>query len=183
MNSLRPQFPRLHWLKLTRFLAAIAFLSSSAGLAQQESPPVPILPKAAVIELSPDENILFRETSKDLRCPTCQGMSILESDAAFSVQIKNAVKEKIREGMPKDQILQFFTERYGPWILRQPPKTGFNAIAWIFPLSLMILGPLAVWFFVWRKRKTVPTQGIRPTNVILQELNQRLEARRQGARS
>ncbi len=155
-------------------------MMSSVGLAQQESPPVAVMPKSPALELSPDENVLFREAAKDLRCPTCQGMSILESDAAFSVQIKNAVKEKIREGMPKDKILDFFTQRYGPWILRQPPKTGFNAIAWIFPLSLMILGPLGVWFFVWRKRKSVPTQGIRPTSAILEEMNRQLEARRQG---
>ncbi len=112
----------------------------------------------------------FRDVAGDLRCPTCTGLSVLESDAPFSVQIKNLVKDKMAEGSSKDEILEFFVSRYGPWILRAPPKQGFHAVAWILPLLLLFLGPFMVWFFVWRRNIVVNTEGLRPAAQLLEEM-------------
>lgn len=94
---------------------------------------------------------LFKDVAADLRCPTCTGVSVLDSDAPFSVQIKNEVKQQLSAGKDKSQILEFFTDRYGPWILREPPKEGVHLWAWIVPVGFLLLGPLAVWHFFWRR--------------------------------
>ena len=94
---------------------------------------------------------VFKDVAADLRCPTCTGISVLDSDAPFSVQIKNEVKQQLSEGKSKSQILDFFTDRYGPWILREPPKEGVHLWAWIVPLGFLLLGPLGVWYFFWRR--------------------------------
>lgn len=94
----------------------------------------------------------FRDVASELRCPTCVGLSVLESDAPFSKQIKTEVTNQLRSGKSGDDILKFFTERYGPWILRSPPKDGINILAWGIPLALLVGGPVCVWFFIWRRR-------------------------------
>jgi len=127
----------------------------------------------------------FRDTAKELRCPTCVGLSVLDSDAPFSVQIKDQVREQMEAGKSHDEIMAFFTERYGPWILRVPPDTGFNILAWIVPIVLLCLGPPAMWFFVWRKRRTVATFGIKSVDVIIREMQTdlaRVRADRSGGR-
>ncbi len=116
----------------------------------------------------------FRDTAYELRCPTCTGLSVLDSDAAFSVQIRDLVKEQVQAGKSKSEILNFFTDRYGAWILRAPPARGVNALAWALPLGLLFLGPPLVWFFVWRKRKVVGTIGMRAGDEILAEMNTEL---------
>jgi cytochrome c-type biogenesis protein CcmH/NrfF len=123
----------------------------------------------------------FRDVAKELRCPTCTGLSILESDARFSVQIKDLVKEQVEAGKDKQEILKFFTERYGPWILRSPPKTGFNVLAWALPIGMMLIGPVLIWFFVWRKRRVITSLGVRPIEEIVDEMNHRLEDLRKQA--
>ena len=65
-----------------------------------------------------DNKEFFKDVAGELRCPTCTGLSVLDSDASFSVQIKDQVDEQIKEGKSKDEILSFFVERYGPWILK-----------------------------------------------------------------
>lgn len=120
-----------------------------------------------VTDLDDEQYRKYREAAGDLRCPTCTGLSVLESDAPFSRQIKDLVEEKVKAGANHAEIMQYFTERYGPWILREPPKQGVNLIAWIFPLSLLVLGPFLVWFFVWRKRATAETFGVRSAEKIL----------------
>lgn len=102
---------------------------------------------------------VFKDVAADLRCPTCTGISVLDSDAPFSVQIKNEVKQQLSEGKSKSQILEFFTDRYGPWILREPPKRGVHLWAWIVPLGFLFLGPLAVWYFFWRRSSSQDSTG------------------------
>ena len=82
----------------------------------------------------------FRDVAEGLRCPTCTGLSVLESDAKFSTQIKDEVQEQLDKGRSKDEIYKFFVERYGPWILREPPKEGFNFFTWAFPIGLLVFG-------------------------------------------
>jgi len=120
----------------------------------------------------------FRDVAKELRCPTCTGLSVLESDAPFSQQIKGLVQDQMRAGKSKPEIISFFVERYGAWILREPPKQGFNALAWILPLAVMIGGPILIWLLVWRRRKTVPTFGVRGRNDIMVEMRRRLDEQR-----
>jgi len=117
----------------------------------------------------------FRDIAYELRCPTCTGLSILESDAAFSVQIKDIVLEQVNAGKSKDEILKYFTERYGPWILRSPPKEGVNLLAWIVPLALLTVGPVLVWLFVWRRKKVDVSLKVRSSDAIIDEMNQRID--------
>jgi cytochrome c-type biogenesis protein CcmH len=105
-------------------------------------------------------------------------LSVLDSDAKFSVQIKEEVARQLETGKSKAEILQFFEERYGPWILREPPKEGFNAVVWAFPIALLILGPLCVWYFVWRKTQHVSSGGIRDIPSIVKEMELELSGLR-----
>ena len=132
----------------------------------------------ALAEGTPAEEDEFRDVAGMLRCPTCTGISVLDSEASFSVQIKSQVREQIKAGKGRDEILQYFTARYGPWILREPPVEGVNALAWWLPLGLLTLGPIVIWLAVWRRRVELPNLGMRTTDVILAEMEQDLERAR-----
>ena len=45
------------------------------------------------------EESVFRDVAGELRCPTCTGLSVLDSDAKFSVQIKDEVREQLEKGV------------------------------------------------------------------------------------
>ncbi len=118
---------------------------------------------------------VFRDIAKEFRCPTCTGLSVLESDAGFSVQIKEQVQEQLNLGKNHDQIMEYFTQRYGAWILREPPAKGWNVLAWAIPILLLCLGPILIWLMVWKRHRPVETHGVRPANVIIQEMQEKLE--------
>ena len=127
-----------------------------------------------------DNSLEFKDVAGELRCPTCTGLSVLDSDAKFSVQIKDQVKEQMDKGRSKEEILEFFVERYGPWILREPPKEGFNVIAWIIPIAMLFLGPIIIWAVVWRNKVTVETFGVRSNEDIVSEMKDALEKMSKG---
>lgn len=126
----------------------------------------------------PEKQQEFRDVAGGLRCPTCTGISVLDSDAPFSVQIKDIVAEQVKAGKSREEIYAYFTQRYGPWILREPPKEGFHILAWLIPCLFLLGGPIVVWFAVWRRRKNFDTGGIRSPEVIVTEFEQRLDALR-----
>lgn len=122
-----------------------------------------------------DNDANFRDVAKELRCPTCTGLSVLESDASFSVQIKDQVHEQMKLGKSKDEIVKYFVERYGPWILREPPKEGFNLLAWGVPIALLIGGPILIWLLIWRRKVQFNAHGVRSTEALVKEMHDRLQ--------
>ena len=97
--------------------------------------------------LSEDElDQRVREISDGLRCPTCQSISVNDSEAAFSRQIKEKVHRMVKEGQTEEEIQDYFVSRYGEWILRAPRKEGVGLVLWVLPgLGLLGAGLLIGW--------------------------------------
>ena len=103
--------------------------------------------------------VRFKELSNELRCPTCQGLSVKDSEAGFSASIKGKIRELMKHGKSDEEIMAYFVERYGEWILRAPPVTGFNMVLWILPGAAIVTGLLWV---LYRSKNWVekPTEEI-----------------------
>ena len=86
----------------------------------------------------------FRKLADELRCPTCQGLSVKDSEAGFSNSIKDKIRELMKSGKSNQEIIDYFVKRYGEWILRTPTKKGFNLVLWILPGAGIFIGLLMV---------------------------------------
>ena len=97
---------------------------------------------------------------------------------------------QLAAGKSKDDILKFFTERYGPWILREPPKEGVHLLAWLVPLAVLIVGPILIFIFVWRRTPRTASSGSDATSAstsvsmsvdeAISEMRERLKSMRGG---
>jgi cytochrome c-type biogenesis protein CcmH len=80
------------------------------------------------------------------------------------------IDQKVAGGESDDQILKDFVAQYGPTVLVDPPKSGFNLTAWIMPVLVPIVGLFGVWEVARRWRQKHPgaalasasTSGIPP---------------------
>ena len=64
-----------------------------------------------------------------IMCPVCPAETIDQAQVEISFQMRAIVREMLSEGKDRDEILEFFVDRYGKDILAAPPKTGFNLVA------------------------------------------------------
>ncbi|MDX2471335.1 MAG: cytochrome c-type biogenesis protein CcmH [SAR324 cluster bacterium] len=94
-----------------------------------------------------------KELAHQLRCPTCQALSVKESEAGLATNMKTKIREMLVEGKSDEQVLQFFVDRYGEWILRSPPKTGTNLLLWLAPGVLTAFAAFSVIFVLKSKPK------------------------------
>jgi hypothetical protein len=46
----------------------------------------------------------LKDLFNQFRCPTCQGLSVKDSEAGFSVQIRNKIKDMLQSGATDDEI-------------------------------------------------------------------------------
>jgi cytochrome c-type biogenesis protein CcmH/NrfF len=67
----------------------------------------------------------------------------------------------VTRGESDDQILQAMVEQYGPTVLVEPPKKGFDLLAWIMPIAVPLIALVLVWEVVrrWRHNATLAPAG------------------------
>jgi cytochrome c-type biogenesis protein CcmH len=98
------------------------------------------------------------EISRGLRCPTCVSESVADSHAEVSVQMRQIVRELLQEGRSREEVYAYFVERYGDWILMNPPRRGVHLIVWILPVVGGLLGATALVYYLrrWTERGETP---------------------------
>ena len=83
-----------------------------------------------------------------IMCPVCPAETIDQAQVEISRQMRLIVREMLAEGKDRDDILDFFAERYGQDILAAPPKSGANLVAWLLPVGGVMAALVAVFFIV-----------------------------------
>jgi cytochrome c-type biogenesis protein CcmH len=86
----------------------------------------------------------------------CNHVGCMNSSAMLKT-----LDQKVAKGDAEESILQAFILEYGREVLAEPPKSGFNMIAWLMP-SFYLLGGAALVVLVisrWRKRPAAQAAG------------------------
>ena len=77
---------------------------------------------------------------KNIRCLVCQGQSLNDSNSDFAIDLKKAIKKKIINKESDREIYKYLTERYGDWIIFNPPLKKNTLLLWAIPLITLIGG-------------------------------------------
>lgn len=108
--------------------------------------------------LTPDEAVRMRKLSEELRCLVCQNQSLADSNAELAVDLRNQVRDLIRSGRDDSSIKTYLVERYGDFVLYQPPVQSNTLLLWFGPFVLLLVGILA-WRLVQRRSAAARPQG------------------------
>lgn len=111
---------------LTALLAAVVLWGVGVGLTRHhESDPV-------------------RAITTRLRCPVCQGESVADSPSQNAQEITTLVQQQLQSGWTDAQVEQYFVDRYGDWILLDPPRSGTTLWLWVAPVVALTVGLVAI---------------------------------------
>jgi cytochrome c-type biogenesis protein CcmH len=99
---------------------------------------------------APDVEQRTREIASELRCVVCQNLSVADSPSDLAKEMRNLVREQVEQGKSRDEILEYFTSRYGEFVLLSPTRRGFNLLVWGLPFLAIVLGAGGVYLLVRR---------------------------------
>ena len=123
-----------------------------------------------------------QEINTALMCPVCPGESIDQSQNALAGQMREIVKEKLRDGWTEGRIKDFFVERYGRTVLMAPPGEGFSLAAWVIPPLGVAAGGSALYMVLrlMRRAPAAPRDEIdeaaEPSDAELADYYRRIES-------
>lgn len=101
---------------------------------------------------NPEQQEAYKSLISELRCLVCQNQTIADSDAELAADLRRQVYEMLQQGKSKEEIVRFMTDRYGDFVLFNPPfkaKTGF---LWLGPAFFLMIGFIVVFFYVRHKK-------------------------------
>ena len=87
-----------------------------------------------------------------LRCLVCQNQNLADSHADLAMDLKNQVRDMLRDGHSEKEVIDYMVERYGDFVLYRPPLKSSTWLLWWGPFALFG-GGLAVLFFKLKRRR------------------------------
>jgi cytochrome c-type biogenesis protein CcmH len=88
----------------------------------------------------------------ELVCPVC-GTTLDQSDAPVAQRMKQVVRQRLAEGATEAQIKAELVDQFGAGVLAEPPKSGFDLLAWLVPLAVLLAGGIGVGLLAWGWRR------------------------------
>ena len=114
------------------------------------------------------------DIAKDLRCAVCQNQPVAESNAELARDMRQIIREQIKAGKSREEIIKYFVDRYGDYVLMNPPKRGPGEVVWLAPVALLLVVGISGFIFLRRR--------LRPSLPPPPELSKEDSARVQVAR-
>lgn len=133
-------------LALATFVAACmpSLADAQADSARQKERTVVSSPADSALEA------MTTALASELRCPVCQGNSIQDSPSELAQEMRDLIRDQLREGKTPDEVRAYFVAKYGEWILLSPRAEGLNLVVYLVPLAVILIGGAVVWRSVRR---------------------------------
>ena len=96
---------------------------------------------------------LVSDLEKSLMAPCCWTGTVADHG---NPNMEKSIKELVSQDMNKEEILDHFVKIYGERILAVPIAKGFNLIAWIAPILILILGCIILYNYLLVRTKISP---------------------------
>ncbi|HSC90861.1 MAG TPA: cytochrome c-type biogenesis protein CcmH [Gaiellaceae bacterium] len=106
-----------------------------------------------------------RPTVSDLEdevvCPTCK-TTLDMSTAPIADRMRAFIRARIAAGDSKQEIKAKLVDQFGTGVLAEPPKEGFDLLAWVLPLGGALVAAAVVGVAAWRWSRGRPTREDEP---------------------
>jgi cytochrome c-type biogenesis protein CcmH len=112
-------------------LLAMALALGGGDRARAQQPPP---------ELTPELEARALGIERQLLCPQCTNKRLDVCELAICADMRRQINEQLLEGRTNDEIIFFFSNRYGQRVLAEIPKEGFNLVlfGWVGGSLLLV---------------------------------------------
>ncbi|WP_406645832.1 cytochrome c-type biogenesis protein CcmH [Aliisedimentitalea scapharcae] len=135
---------------MTRFLTFIALiLSLATGALALDS---------EEMFTDPAQEARARDIGRQLRCLKCRNQSIFDSNAGLARDLRVVVRERMDAGDSDQQVLDYVHERFGDFVLLNPPVSPKTYALWAAPVLLVLMSIAGAAVYL-RQRPTLRTSS------------------------
>jgi len=111
--------------------------------------------KEAQSNEDPQIAVRMKNLTEQLRCLVCQNETLADSRADLAEDLRKEIREQMKAGKSDQEIIGFLTQRYGDFVLYNPPVKATTYLLWFGPFVLLIGGTLVLFRFLKRRREII----------------------------
>ncbi len=134
---------------MRKLLIAAALAVAALGASAADAP---------LVSAEPELDKQMMAVSAELRCLVCQNQTIADSNADLAVDLRNQVRDMLRQGKSEREIIDYMTARYGDFVLYRPPVKPTTALLWFGPPLLLGAGLVTLWLVLRRRSRMAADQ-------------------------
>ena len=131
---------------------------------------VSLAKEAVPLAEDPELEAKVNDIASELRCLVCQNQTIADSHAGLAIDLKNQVREMVREGKTRDDVVDYMVARYGDFVRYRPPVKPETYLLWVGPF-LLLAGGILILVVNLKRRKTMVAE-----TPLSEEDHQKLES-------
>ena len=109
----------------------------------------------------------YQRLLAEFRCPKCLNESLASSGAPIAVDLRRAVRRLLDAGQSDDAIRAYLQERYGDFVLYDPPLRPSTWLLWFSPLLLALVAAIALARMARRGPPTATTAERRDAHLLM----------------
>jgi len=94
--------------------------------------------------------------AQNLRCLVCQNESLASSRSDLAKDLRQEVREKMKQGMSDKEITDFLVSKYGDFVLFDPPMKRYTILLWYGPFALLLIGLIGLVMQLRKRKKEIP---------------------------
>lgn len=116
---------------------------------------------------APAEETAWQDIAGELMSPACPGRTLLNCTSEHAGQWQELIKQKVAQGVSRNEIMQYFVKMGGEEVLASPPKRGFTLTVWLLPAFAIVNGAGLIILLTtrWAKRVRAQEQPI-PSSAV-----------------
>lgn len=85
----------------------------------------------------------------ELVCPTCE-TTLDQSSSPVAERMRAVIRERVEACVPKERIKAELVAEFGPRVLAEPQRRGFELLAWALPLAGVVAAAAVLGYGAWR---------------------------------
>lgn len=97
----------------------------------------------------------MKHLTEQLRCLVCQNETLADSRADLAEDLRKQVREQIKAGKSDQEIIAFLTDRYGDFVLYNPPVKTTTYLLWFGPFLFLVGGTVILYRYLSRRRRMI----------------------------
>ena len=102
----------------------------------------------------------MRALTEQLRCLVCQNETLADSRADLAEDLRKQIREQVKAGKSDKEILAFLTDRYGKFVLYNPPVDSTTYLLWFGPFIVLIAGTGVLYRYLKHRRELISDQPL-----------------------
>jgi len=137
------------FLKWAIILLAIIPLVASVSIAGEAQP-----------NEDPQIEQRMKALTEQLRCLVCQNETLADSRADLAEDLRREIRKEIKAGKSDPEIIAFLTQRYGDFILYNPPVKSTTYLLWFGPFVLLLTGIAMLYRYLRRRKELIKEEPL-----------------------